>query len=210
MVLNTRPNSVATRAEDELQRVGTDANKSGNPHCKHLWATILAADSGNYIAAGAKQGYIPPFAAEDDHLDFGAEDWDDVDDDEAYSSIGNNRSQKRADRVSIRAEIEANNAPRLREWESRLSELRKAMQGDDVSNSSASAGRERQIFYEIDAVASEEAGLVIIQTSHRQRRSNGEWGKLKPLKLKPCSGHRRRQRSKNSRDLVGGRPIEVR
>ena len=164
--------------------VGTDANKSGNPHCKHLWATILAADAGKYIGDGAKQGYIPPFAVEDEPLDFGDDDWDD-NDEEAYSSIGNSRSTKRAERESIRAEIEAAAVPRLREWESRLSELRKAMQGEDAAGASNSAGRERQIFYEIDAVASEEAGLIIIQTSNRQRRSNGEWGKLKPLKLKP-------------------------
>ncbi|MEI8021751.1 MAG: helicase SNF2, partial [Schlesneria sp.] len=164
--------------------VGTDANKSGNPHCKHLWATILAADAGKYVGDGAKQGYIPPFAVEDEPLDFADDDWDD-NDEEAYSSIGNSRSTKRAERESIRAEIEAAAVPRLREWESRLSELRKAMQGEDAAGASNSAGRERQIFYEIDAVASEEAGLIIIQTSNRQRRSNGEWGKLKPLKLKP-------------------------
>ena len=164
--------------------VGTDANKSGNPHCKHLWATILAADAGNYMGGAAKQGYYPPFAVEDDPLDFGMQEWD-VDDNEAYSSVGSSRSQKRAERESIRAELDAAAVPRLREWESRLSDLRKAMQGEDAANSSSASGRERQIFYEIDAPASEEAGLIIIQTSHRQRRSNGEWGKLKPLKLKP-------------------------
>src|SRR5262249_52829504 len=74
--------------------VGTESNKSGNPHCKHLWATILAADSGNYIGDGAKQGYIPPFAIDDMPLDFGMQDWDE-DDDDAYVAIGNGRSQKR-------------------------------------------------------------------------------------------------------------------
>lgn len=164
--------------------IGTGANKSGNPHCKHLWATILAADEGNYVSDSAKQGNIPPFAVEDEPFEFEMDDWDE-DDEEAYSSVSVTRSQKRADRDSIKAELEAATAPRLREWESRLSELRKAMQGDEATNASAAAGRERQIFYEIDAAASEEAGLIIIQTSHRQRRSNGEWGKLKPLKLKP-------------------------
>ena len=164
--------------------VGTEANKSGNPHCKHLWATILAADAGKYVGDGAKQGHIPPFTVEEEPLDFGGDEWDE-DDEAAYTSIGSSRSQKRAERESIRAELDAAAVPKLREWESKLSELRKAMQGEDATSASASAGRERQIFYEIDAVASEEAGLIVIQTSHRQRRSNGEWGKLKPLKLKP-------------------------
>ena len=164
--------------------VGTDANKSGNPHCKHLWATILAADAGKYVGDGTKQGYIPPFTVEDEPLDFGSDEWDE-NEEEAYAAIGTSRSQKRAERDSIRAELEAAAVPKLREWESRLSVLRKAMQGEDAATASVSAGRERQIFYEIDAPASEEAGLIIIQTSQRQRRSNGEWGKLKPLKLKP-------------------------
>ena len=164
--------------------VGTEANKSGNPHCKHLWATILAADAGKYVGDGAKQGHIPPFTVEEEPLDFGGDEWDE-DEEAAYTSIGSSRSQKRAERESIRAELDAAAVPKLREWESKLSELRKAMQGEDATSASASAGRERQIFYEIDAVASEEAGLIVIQTSHRQRRSNGEWGKLKPLKLKP-------------------------
>src|ERR1700710_2218899 len=56
--------------------IGTDANKSGKPHCKHLWATILAADAGNYIGDGAKHGYIPPFTVEDDPLDFGMDEWE--------------------------------------------------------------------------------------------------------------------------------------
>ncbi len=159
--------------------VGTSANPSNNLNCKHLWATILAADTGHYVAGSAKPGFIPPFAAEDDApLEF---DLDDLDSDADDYSPSSSRSVKlrSADRESRTIEV----APRLREWESRLSDLRKAMQADETLVSMA--GRERQVFYEIDATASEEAGVIIIQTSQRQRRANGEWGKLKPLKLRP-------------------------
>ena len=49
----------------------------------------------------------------------------------------------------------------------------------------SAAGREREIFYEIDVAASKDADRLIIQTSQRQRRASGHWGKLKPLKFRP-------------------------
>ncbi len=161
--------------------VGTSANPSGNPHCKHLWATVLAADAGSYVSGATKPGYYPPFVVDDDApLSFGADSelWDEEEAD-AFASSGRSTKMRTVEREAARVEA----APRLKEWETRLSELRKEMQGEESSNSAA--GRERQVFYEIDAKASNEAGLIVIQTSQRQRRANGEWGKLKPLKLRP-------------------------
>lgn len=160
--------------------VGTSANPSNNPNCKHLWATILAADTGHYVSGSAKPGYIPPFAVEDDEtLEFDSLDDLDTEADDYFSN------STRPVKLRVEREPRSTEAPpvRMREWETRLSDLRKAMQVEDSSVSMA--GRERQVFYEIDAAASEEAGLIIIQTSQRQRRANGEWGKLKPLKLRP-------------------------
>jgi superfamily II DNA or RNA helicase len=160
--------------------VGTSANPSSNLNCKHLWATILAADSGHYVAGSAKPGYFPPFAVGDDEpLEFDIDSLD-AEADEYFTH--SNRSTKVRSTEREARPLEAT-PPRLKEWESRLSDLRKAMQGEE--STAALAGRERQVFYEIDAAASEEAGLIIIQTSQRQRRANGEWGKLKPLKLRP-------------------------
>jgi len=149
---------------------------SGNMQCKHVWATILAADAGHYVSSSVKPGYIPPFAVQSESLSLtGLEDWSDDDfTEDPFGRLPSSRTR--------RAEPEAPSAPQ-KDWENRLSELRKTMEDDDVAG--AAAGRERQVFYEIDAAASEEAGTLIVQTSQRQRRSNGEWGKLKPLKLRP-------------------------
>jgi len=49
---------------------------------------------------------------------------------------------------------------------------------------SAAAAREKEIFYEIDVAESRSAGQLVVETSQRQRRANGQWGKLKPLKLR--------------------------
>ena len=172
---------------------GTSANPSGNAQCKHLWATILAADAGSYVSPSTKPGFFPPFMVEDDvPLRFGSDSevWDDVEADAAAlaemgtsSSRSKKRKSKPGDDDDDADEPKFEASVRLKEWEIRLSELRKEMQGEESSVSAA--GRERQVFYEIDARASEEAGLIVIQTSQRQRRANGEWGKLKPLKLRP-------------------------
>lgn len=156
------------------------APTGGNIQCKHVWATVLAADAGNYVSGSIKPGYIPPFVFEQEPLEFDIDDdWDA--DEVAVAELPRVTSRKLRS-SAVEAEIPA--APvAQREWESRLLELRRSMQETDAANSSA--GKERQIFYEIDAAASEEAGTLIVQTSQRQRRANGEWGKLKPLKLKP-------------------------
>lgn len=160
--------------------VGTSANPSSNLNCKHLWATILAAEAGHYMSGSAKPGYIPPFTVEDDEpLEFELDDLE-GEADEYFSNSARPVKLRSPEREPRTTEVVP---PRLKEWESRLSDLRKAMQHEEAT--AAVAGRERQVFYEIDAQASEEAGLVIIQTSQRQRRANGEWGKLKPLKLRP-------------------------
>ncbi|MBI1346512.1 helicase SNF2 [bacterium] len=147
--------------------------------CKHVWATLLAADAGNYLTGAAKTGYIPPFTTETDALDFSFnDDWDA--DEVAVAELPRVKSRKV--KVSA-AEVEVPPPTPQRAWEARLAELRKTMQESD--GASTASGKERQIFYEIDPAASEEAATLIMQTSQRQRRANGEWGKLKPLKLKP-------------------------
>lgn len=151
----------------------------GNVQCKHVWATVLAADAGHFLSGSVKPGYIPPFTVESEALDLDLEDdWD-------YEDLGD-FAPARPSAHKIRASEDQPApvaAPPLKAWESRLSELRQSMQ--DSEGAGGAAGRERQIFYEIDAPASDEAGTLIIQTSQRQRRANGDWGKLKPLKLKP-------------------------
>ena len=37
----------------------------------------------------------------------------------------------------------------------------------------------------MDLEASKEAGKLVIQASQRQRRAGGQWGKIKPLKVRP-------------------------
>jgi SNF2 family DNA or RNA helicase len=144
--------------------------------CKHLWATVLAVDAGDYLSGEAREGTIPPFVADDSFaplspLVFEGDDEGDLLSGEPYHS---RTGRQRA----------AESPPRkLKEWEQQLLELRQQMGGRE--DGATAVEREREIYYEVDADESRTAGVLVVQTSQRQRRANGQWGKLKPLKLRP-------------------------
>jgi superfamily II DNA or RNA helicase len=162
-----------SRDGDELRMFCTCPQGSRpQPACKHLWATILAVDAGEYLAGSPKAGYIPPFASESVPLTFEDDEWaDDVEEDVSQPrSSGGALQRKAAPEVPVRA------------WEGQLNELRERMAGGETTTASAT-DREREIFYEIDVDASSDAGKLVIRVAQRQRRANGQWGKLKPLKI---------------------------
>lgn len=148
------------------------------PACKHLWATILSVDEGNYLTGNLKAGNIPPFAADTTYtpshlLDEIEDDFNNLD---FYRSATKTKAEKPAKKAS--------SARQLRDWEVKLQSLRSEMPGSSSRGGKGEA-REREIFFEVDIPESQKAQQLVIQTSQRQRRSNGQWGKLKPLKLRP-------------------------
>ncbi len=141
--------------------------------CKHLWATILAADEGQYISGTLKPGYVPPFVSEEEPFSLMTDDWEE--------DLSSDVFQQFAPSTPLRPES-LKVQPRLEPWEIRLKELRQNIEVNEPVEQKA--GQEREIFYEIDCEQSQEFAQLVIQTSQRQRRANGQWGKLKPLKLK--------------------------
>ena len=152
------------------------------PACKHLWATILSVDEGDYLTGVPRAGNIPPFAADTtytpSHL------MDEIEDE--FDSLELFKSSPRAKAApTVDGEPETKTTSRkLRDWEVKLQSLRTEMPGSNKAAGNAES-REREIFFEIDIAESQQAQQLVIQTSQRQRRSNGQWGKLKPLKLRP-------------------------
>jgi superfamily II DNA or RNA helicase len=152
-----------------------DESSSRKIACKHLWATILAVDEGDYLTAMPREGRIPPFVAEDVFapllpLEF-VEAEEDLRSGEFYQP-----------RTTVRRPAAA--TPRqLKEWEQQLVELRQMLGGTEAGGKPQE--RDREIVFEIDAAESLKTGQLCVQTSQRQRRTNGQWGKLKPLKLRP-------------------------
>jgi len=148
---------------------------AAEPSCKHLWATVLAADEGSYLSGEIKADYVPPFVAEtapsSSLLSMSLLDDDELPGDfyEPTTSAGPRRA------VTV--------PPPPQGWQGRLTQVRQALHEEPAA--SPSAPREQEIFYEIDIDQSRAVGQIVIQTSHRQRRGNGQWGKLKPLRLRP-------------------------
>ncbi len=166
-----------SRQNGELQMycACTSESSSRNVACKHLWATILAVDAGEYLSGKPIDGRLPPFVTEDIGL---SSSLFDVDDDEEELLSGEIYEPRR-----VASRTAAPPRPALRDWEQRLVDLRQRLSTplDRTDNPS----RDREIFYEVDVAASRVAGQLLVQTSQRQRRTNGQWGKLKPLKLRP-------------------------
>lgn len=148
--------------------------RTTEPSCKHLWATILAVDTAGLITGTVKAGYFPPFTSEPElSSELSLEIWDDDDRDVYVPS---------PERVAASRQVAVAPA-KLREWDAQLAKLRETMQSRDTAKPVSI--RDREVYYEIDVAQSREQGQIVIQTSQRERRGSGEWGKLKTLRLRP-------------------------
>lgn len=141
-------------------------------HCKHVWATILIAEEQGYVNGSVRAGHFPPFNVMDDDIDVDLD--SDLFDDIAIGDVFTPTKQKtRAPRQVEKP---------LSEWERRLKTIRDELDEGELASATS---REREILYQLDVTASREHGQVIVDVAQRQRRASGQWGKLKPLKLKP-------------------------
>lgn len=141
--------------------------------CKHVWGTILMVDQSRILPSSIKPGYIPPFAVASEGFSATDIDWDE--DDIDFPRAAGQRFQAPSTQAVAQ--------PPLRIWDEQLLKLRESLHQRDANR--ATAPREREIFYEIDLTLSREQGQLVVETSQRQRRGNGEWGKLKPLRVRP-------------------------
>lgn len=166
--------------------------------CKHVWATILLVEAGGYVNGGLRPGFFPPFLADDE---IGA---DELDGDLFEDLLNTDVFIPPA--ATKREKPQAVPAPTLRTWERRLKELREQLDEGDLTSAGT---RERELCYELDVAASREAGLMVVDVSQRQRRANGQWGKLKPLKLKPGKlDEIEREEDRRVLSLMGGGVVD--
>ena len=143
--------------------------------CKHVWATILATDDQGYLSAPAKPGVFPPFTVIEDEteVDFDSDLYEDMLAGDVFVPTSTaKRTRKEAPKVE----------QPLTEWERRLKSIHDELDEGALSSTTA---REREIIYQLDLAACREHGQIVIDVVQRQRRANGAWGKVKPLKLKP-------------------------
>ena len=177
------------------------AGKSKVRKCKHLWATVLLVDADQLLTGRPTGSEVPPFVAETESESIDDDLWDfDSGDlppdatitrpsaepvfDEYADDLGSLSGPSGGVRVEDDGDVAVmERPPRQRaEWQTRLAELRHRMNGERKQTQAAE--REREIFYELDRAATAEEGRLVVQVSQRQRRANGQWGKVKPLKLR--------------------------
>ena len=142
-------------------------------HCKHVWATILIAEDQGYINGGVRSGHFPPFVAIDDDFDVDLDSdlFDDISIGDAFAPA---QQKTRAPRQIERP---------LSDWERRLKTIRDDLDEGELASATS---REREILFQLDIGA--QPGT---RSDNRRRfttaeaSSSGQWGKMKPLKLKP-------------------------
>jgi len=144
--------------------------------CKHIWAALLAAENRGYLRG--KSNSDPA------HLDIDVEgdDWDENEEEDealdeneirpgyALPSYFPHSQERRHLQV----------APPPPGWKDHLAALRGALQ----AQRDAEKGRwpaTRQILFFVDVPATLEGKGVVVEAVYRERKKNGEWGRLKPL-----------------------------
>lgn len=167
--------------EDDIGLFCTCDQFAKSKACKHLWATVLTADAEGYINPAIRPGRLAPFMAKELTSPIRVDDLTPGFDADAEIS-STSRSKKKGSTATATAP--AVREARLAPWEAKLAGLREEMSAPTSSGKNAQT-QDRQIFYEIDFEASKEADKLVVQASQRQRRSSGQWGKIKPLKIKP-------------------------
>ncbi len=151
---------------------------SGDP-CKHIWATLLAADAESYLSQGGN-GRLR--VVEDESFwDDGPEDaWGD----DEYEDDWGDEDEVNAPSVA---------GPRLAQipwtdkkkpagtWKQQLTNLTGSFQGEEnYRRDTWPAGRE--IIYLVDVAATLRGGLVV-EVAYRERKRNGEWSKPRPQRV---------------------------
>ena len=155
------------RQDDDLvMRCSCSKQPEGEAACKHLWASILVVDQQGFLAGQPANDYLPPFTASETTA--------------PDSLLGETLLEDLADEDEEFAEFLTRSGGR-RSWEVRLEDLAGRLQRD-----SSQPPTERQIAFEIDVARSKTEGHLVLQTSQRERRANGEWGKWKALRVHPA------------------------
>ena len=139
--------------------------------CKHIWATILAADEKSYLL-GAMGGGRLELVEDDTPDDFDDELDDDFDDEVDFyprTSRGFGRS----------AAPPPPKPPPIPEWRKLLQELNN---GAAPRSASPAKRIDREIYYIIDTQSTLHGRGLSLKIMNRERLQTGAWGKLKPIR----------------------------
>lgn len=140
--------------------------------CKHIWATLLAAESKGLLAQ-IEQIDDPFIETEIEHKEFD-EDADLLDEDDSNEEDDlSDDFASRPDRNQYPRSARSAKAPEIAPWRQHLRSVRAGVSGQ---LSVGTEGR-RRLVYVADRYQSLSAGGLVIQAAVSRVKKNGEWGK---------------------------------
>ena len=170
--LRHRPRVRRLRGRSGPRRAGPFAASCTCPYvdeygavCKHIWATVLAAEARGFAAGAAAAGRLRLVLDEDDGL----------------------RRRHRTSAPPVRSR------PRPSALDAEARDLegptRRPPPGSPARRCHGTAGpmsAERQLVFVVDVAASEQARKLVLEVNVQERKKNGEWGKPKAQYLAPA------------------------
>jgi superfamily II DNA or RNA helicase len=163
--------------------------------CKHIWATLLAAEARGFLAGLGGTGRLRVVDDEDAFVDWEesqgwATDGDEWDEDDGDWEDQDEGMDSRRDSYSDRhpyprpqAQRSAKKRARRSDWRKHLAGLRGEMQREETpQNDTWPPGRE--ILYVVDVKETLASHALIIEVTYRQRKKDGAWSKSKSHRIR--------------------------
>ena len=132
--------------------------------CKHIWATVLAAEGRGFARTNAAAGRLQLV----------------LDEAEGYEEYGT-----LAPMYQPRPRAPA--PPRRGDnWKKQLAALSREVQPPDHGYGRPARAAERRLLFVVDVAASAQAKKLVLEINFQERKKNGEWGKPKTQALVPA------------------------
>jgi superfamily II DNA or RNA helicase len=162
-----------------LRMLCTCAYFDSDGPCKHLWATVLAAESNGFLTALAGRRILKfdySGVEQDDDFDDGEDEIEEFTLDYADEYTPRPKSSPPPKVQPIPK------PPPVPQWRRQIEDVSRIFQ--PVAASSTAFPSKRQVLYIIDVGASLTAGSLVLSVETRDRKMNGEWSRLTPLNIK--------------------------
>jgi superfamily II DNA or RNA helicase len=140
--------------------------ESGGP-CKHLWATVLAAEAKGHLSAASSRGFIPVAYDFGSRRPFG----------ELEERPGYLMPERHTPRTAPTV-IPPSPAPQLPAWRRRLNEITPA-----AKHATETWPSTRELLYVVDVPSSINRGGLVIRLLAREPKRSGGWKKSTPPRL---------------------------
>jgi superfamily II DNA or RNA helicase len=155
--------------------------------CKHIWATLLAAETKGYLLGST--GEAPRSLRVDELLEADDDDEDDWDNDSFDRDWGDRPRRKSSNRrfqpdvSNTTRQAARKSAPNKPGWRDSLNTLRAGMERDNLASRGEAWPAGRQIVYIVDVPATMSGQGLILDVSYRQRKKDGDWSKPKSQRI---------------------------